>query len=80
VAVRHRDFLDSFALQAREVLDRVLDQYAARGAEELEIRALRSDAYSTEFGNVLEIGERFGGGDRLRTALDELNTLVYEAS
>ncbi len=80
VAVRHRDFLDSFAPQAREVLDKVLDQYAARGAEELEMRALRSDAYSTEFGNVLEIGERFGGGDRLRTALDELNTLVYEAS
>lgn len=35
VAVRHRDFLGSFAPKAREVLDRVLDQYAAprgRGA------------------------------------------------
>ncbi|WP_369688496.1 type I restriction-modification enzyme R subunit C-terminal domain-containing protein [Actinomadura latina] len=42
VAVRHHDFLDSFAPKAREVLDRVLDQYAAREAEELEIRALRS--------------------------------------
>ncbi|TDC58289.1 DEAD/DEAH box helicase [Actinomadura sp. KC345] len=80
VAVRHREFLDSFAPQAREVLDRVLDQYAARGSEELEIRALRSDAYSSDFGNVLEIGERFGGGDRLREALDELNSLVYTAS
>ncbi|MEU8125345.1 EcoAI/FtnUII family type I restriction enzme subunit R [Spirillospora sp. NPDC049024] len=79
VSVRHREFLDSFAPKAREVLDRVLDQYAARGAEELDVRALRSDAYS-DLGNILEIGERFGGGDELRAAFDELNARVYEAS
>ncbi len=79
VAVRHRDFLESFAPEAREVLDRVLEQYAERGAEELEIGALRSNAYE-DLGNVLEISERFGGRDRLRGVLDELNALVYEAS
>jgi type I restriction enzyme, R subunit len=79
VATRHRDFLESFAPEAREILDKVLDQYAARGAEELEVRALSSDAYQ-ELGSIFELTKRFGGPDRLHSAMDELSALVYEAS
>ena len=79
VATRHRDFLESFAPEAREVLEKVLDQYAARGAEELEVGALRSEAYA-ELGTLVQLAQRFGGRDRLRSAMEELNTLIYEAS
>lgn len=79
VATRHRGFLESFEPEAREVLDRVLDQYASRGAEELEVGALVSNAYD-DLGTIVELARRFGGRDRLRGALEDLNSLIYEAS
>jgi type I restriction enzyme R subunit len=79
VVTRHRAFLESFAPEAREVLDKVLDQYATRGAEELEVGALRSGAYEN-LGTIFELANRFGGTDRLHGAIDELNTLIYTAS
>jgi type I restriction enzyme, R subunit len=75
-ATRHQDFLLSFAPGAREVLEKVLEQYAARGAEELDMEALRSESY-TELGTVSEIAKWFGGSTQLREAMDELSALVY---
>ena len=60
VITRHQDFLLSFAPKAREILDKVLEQYAARGAEELDMEALRSESY-TQLGTVVEIANWFGG-------------------
>ena len=60
VVMRHQDFLLSFASGARQVLEKVLEQYAARGAEELDMEALRSESY-TELGTVFEIAKWFGG-------------------
>ena len=60
VTMRHQDFLLSFAPEAREVLAKVLEQYAARGAEELDMEALRAESY-TELGTVFEIAKWFGG-------------------
>ena len=79
VITRHQDFLLSFAPAAREVLDKVLEQYAVRGAEELDTAALVSESYA-ELGTVSEISLRFGGGARLREAMDELGALVYASS
>ena len=79
MVTRHRAFLEKFAPEAREVLDKVLDQYATRGGEELEVTALRSGAYE-EMGTIIEIAARFGGTDRLHGAIDELNRLIYTAS
>lgn len=79
VAMRHEDFLLSFAPSARQVLARVLEQYAARGADELDLKALRSESYAG-FGTVFEIAKRFGGSTQLREAVDELSSLVYEVT
>lgn len=79
VATRHWEFLEAFAPEAREVLDKVLDRYAMGGAEELEVGALRSGAYE-ELGTIFELTHRFGGTNRLHSAMDELNALVYETS
>jgi type I restriction enzyme R subunit len=79
VAMRHRDFLTSFAPEAQEVLNKVLEQYAARGAEELDVGALRSEAYAN-LGTVVELAGRFGGSASLRAAMGELGGLIYAAS
>jgi type I restriction enzyme R subunit len=76
VITRHQDFLLSFAPKAREVLDKVLDQYAARGAEELDMEALRAESY-TELGTVSEMAKWFGGSTQLRESMDELSSLIY---
>lgn len=76
VITRYRDLLLSFVPEPLEVLERVLEQYAARGAEELDMAALRSESY-TELGTVVEIAQRFGGSTRLRETMDELSMLVY---
>jgi type I restriction enzyme R subunit len=69
VQTRERGFLESFAPEAREVLNKILEQYAALGAEELDISALQSRAYSS-FGTVVEIARRFDGDHGLRSAID----------
>jgi type I restriction enzyme R subunit len=79
VVTRYQDFLTSFAPQAQEVLERVLKQYAARGAEELDMEALRSESYA-EMGTVFEIAKRFGGSTQLREAMGELSARVYAIS
>ncbi len=76
VETRQRDFLESFAPEAREVLRTFLDQYAARGAEELEIGALTSPAYA-RLGTEAELAGRFGGSDNLRSAIAKLSELIY---
>ncbi|MFI6991800.1 EcoAI/FtnUII family type I restriction enzme subunit R [Nonomuraea wenchangensis] len=79
--LQHREFLESFALEARAILDRVLAQYSAHDESELEVQSMDSPAYQ-EFGTVVEIAELFGdrSGAGLRTAVDHLRTQLYEAS
>jgi type I restriction enzyme R subunit len=79
VLMRHQDFLLSFAPEAQKVLDKVLEQYAARGAEELDMEALRSESYA-ELGTVFEIARWFGGSSQLREAMDKLGELVYTSA
>ena len=76
VITRHQDFLLSFAPKAREVLNKVLDQYAARGADELDMEALRAESY-TELGTISEMAKSFGGSAQLRESMDELSSLIY---
>lgn len=77
----HRQFLDSFSPAAREVLDKILDRYAERGSEELDVSALRTEAYS-DLGTLVELSQRFGdrSGARMRDAIDELGKLLYTSA
>lgn len=79
VTTRQRDFLSSFSSEAEKVLGTMLDQYATKGAEELDVAALRSDVY-WPMGTVVEIADRFGGSDSLRSAVDKLSKLVYSTA
>lgn len=77
VQARQWDFLESFGPEAREVLNRLLEQYAARGAEALDASALNSRVYGS-LGSVAEIAGRFGGDDSLRSVIDKLSELIYD--
>ncbi len=74
-----RDFFERFTPEAREVLDRILDKYTDHGVEQVaDPRVLQVPPIS-EMGTLLEIAGRFGGPERLREALEELQSRLYAA-
>jgi type I restriction enzyme R subunit len=74
-----RDFFDQYAPQAREILDELLEKYAEHGTAQFLIPdALKVEPISRH-GNVMEIAALFDGPDKLRNAVNELQTLLYAA-
>ena len=79
--LRHEQdaFLSRFAPEAREVLEAVLDKYAEYGAAQFKLPDILETPPLNEWGNVVEIAARFGGGKELRLAVGELQRLLYTA-
>ncbi len=74
-----REFFARYAPEARAILERLVEQYASYGPDELTLPdALRLPAIA-ERGSVPEIVELFGGAEQLRAAMSELQALLYAA-
>jgi type I restriction enzyme R subunit len=76
VETRQKDFLGEFSSVAERVLATMLEQYAERGADEVDVAALQADVYRP-IGTVVEIARHFGGKDGLQSAVDKLGELLY---
>jgi type I restriction enzyme R subunit len=80
-AVRHehQDFFDTYAPQARQVLDYLLDKYTDHGVAQLtDLHILEMPDVPVR-GTVIEIADLFGGVDRLKEATRQLQDLLYAA-
>lgn len=75
----HREFLESFGSRAREVLERILEKYAAYGASELEPSALKVAPFD-QMGTLSDLAGRFGGTSELGQALDDLGRHLYDVA
>lgn len=75
----HRDFIESFAPDARRILELVLEKYATQGPDELTTRVLLTPPFDT-MGTVTELAGRFGGPDELGAALDSLGRHIYDVA
>lgn len=73
------DFLGRFSPEAREVLDAILEKYAEHGSAQFRLPDILEVPPFNEWGNVIEIAQRFGGGKELRSAVTELQRLLYTA-
>ena len=73
------EFLGRFGPDAREVLDAVLEKYADHGSAQFKLPDILEVPPFNEWGNVIEIAARFGGGKQLRSAVTELQRLLYTA-
>lgn len=73
------DFLGRFSPEAREVLDAVLEKYAEHGSAQFKLPDILEVPPFIEWGNVIEIAQRFGRGKELRSAVTELQRLLYTA-
>ena len=72
-------FFERYGPEARQVLAALIEKYAEHGAAQFKLPEILEVAPFNEWGNVIEIAARFGGGDRLRRAVDELHRRLYVA-
>jgi type I restriction enzyme R subunit len=74
-----RAFFDRYRPEARQILDQILEKYAEHGTAQFKIPEILKVPPISDHGNVLEIAEKFGGAERLRKALAEMQNLLYAA-
>lgn len=73
------DFFDQFGPEARAILTTLLDKYAEHGAGQLNIPDALEVPPISDYGNLVEIADKFGGTDKLLDAVGKLHELLYAA-
>src|SRR5437773_12474299 len=74
-----KDFFDEYGPKARGILEELLDKYAEYGTAQFLLPDVLQIPPISGWGNVIEIARMFGGGDKLREAVNQLQTLLYAA-
>jgi type I restriction enzyme R subunit len=71
------EFFARYGPEARQILSELLDKYADFGVTQLRLPDVLKLPPISEHGNPLEIAAAFGGAERLREAVTDLQTLLY---
>ena len=72
-------FFNKYGPKGRKILDELLEKYADHGTAQFAIPDVLRVPPISEHGNVIEIAAHFGGPEKLREAVNELQTLLYAA-
>jgi type I restriction enzyme R subunit len=72
-------FFEKYAAPAREILDELLEKYAEHGTAQFMLPDVLHVPPISEHGNVTEIARLFGGAEKLRDAIQQLQSLLYAA-
>ena len=78
----HRQLQEAFPgyrEEARAILDTLLEMYASDGIAQFTIPDVLELPPLSGYGNVFEIVTLFGGAEKLRQAVQELQALLYAA-
>ena len=70
-------FLGKYGKEAREILSAMLDKYADHGTDQFAIPDILEVPPISQYGNVMEIANYFGGVEQLRTAVNDMQRLLY---
>lgn len=70
-------FFNHLAPEAREILELLLEKYATDGELQFTLPDVLKVPPISRRGNVSEIIEKFGGADKLRNAVGQLQSLLY---
>jgi len=74
-----KEFFARFRPEAQQILSEILDKYVEFGTAQLDDTNVLKISPISNFGNVLEISQFFGGADNLRGSLGELQNLLYHS-
>ena len=76
--VKKGENLQRYSEKAQEILQIIIDKYIEYGASELSADIIKVHPIS-EKGTVFEIAEEFGGVNELKTAIYNLQQMIYAA-
>ena len=74
-----KNFFDKYSPKAREVLNDLLEKYAEHGTAQFKLPDVLHVPPLSDRGNVMEIAAMFGGPEKLKDAVQQLQTLLYAA-
>ncbi len=74
-----KEFFEKYAVDARQILNEILEKYIEHGTAQFKIPDILKIEPISRRGNILEIANKFGGAERLRNALYEMQNLLYAA-
>lgn len=77
VKKKRPDFFAEYGPEARAILEALLDKYSEYGPQQLVIPDALQVAPVSSYGNLIEISRLFGGAPKLRSAVENLQTLIY---
>jgi len=72
-----KDFFDQYGEKARGVLAEMLDKYIEYGTAQFQIPEILKVPPISERGTVPQIAAFFGGAERMRAAVNEMQALLY---
>lgn len=73
------DFFDRYGPQAREVLEALLNKYSDHGPTQFNLAEVVDVPPISDFGNLIEISGRFGGPREMKSAVDQMQSLLYHS-
>jgi len=79
VRKEEKHFFEKYGPEARTILGELLEKYAEHGTAQFVIPDVLKVPPISERGNVVEIAHLFGGPEKLRDAVAELQALLYAA-
>jgi type I restriction enzyme R subunit len=74
-----KDFFNQYSPEAKIILNELLDKYADHGTAQFVIPEVLKVSPISQHGNVAEIAGFFGGPEKLREAVNQLQVLLYAA-
>jgi len=74
-----KGFFDQYSPEARAILNDLVEKYAEHGTAQFLIPDVLKVPPLSEHGNAMEIAALFGGPEKLREAVNKLQTLLYAA-
>jgi len=72
-----KGFFDGYGAKAHEVLNDILEKYIDYGVAQFQIPEILKVPPISDRGTVMEIAAMFGGAEKLRTAVNEMQSLLY---
>jgi type I restriction enzyme R subunit len=75
----HAGFFNRYKPEAREMLNVILEKYIVGEAEDVSDTELFKVPPLKDQGTFIELAKPFGGGSEVRSALQELQVLLYSA-
>ncbi len=74
-----KDFFDQYGPETKMILNELLDKYSDYGTAQFIIPDVLKVPPISNHGNVIEIANLFGGVEKLKEAVNQLQTLLYAA-